>query len=54
MNNNLIVKLLDQDPIKRLFDIFEDEAKELAAFQNKHKQWIHSGGVVKFLTEGKI
>ena len=33
---------------------FEDEAKELAAFQNKHKQWIHSGGVVKFLTEGKI
>ena len=33
---------------------FEDEAKELAAFHNKHKQWIHSGGVVKFLTEGKI
>jgi len=29
MNNNLIVKLLDQDPIKRLFDIFEDEAKEV-------------------------
>ena len=33
---------------------FEDEAKEIAAFQNKHKQWIHNGGVVKFLTEGKI
>ena len=33
---------------------FEDEARELAAFQNKHKQWVHSGGVVKFLTMGKI
>ena len=33
---------------------FEDEAKELAAFHNKHKQWLDSGGVVKFLTEGKI
>ena len=33
---------------------FEDDAKKLAAFHNKHKQWIHSGGVVKFLTEGKI
>ena len=29
MNNNLIIKLLDQDPIKKLFDIFEDEAKEV-------------------------
>ena len=33
---------------------FADEEKELAAFQNKHKQWIHSNGIVKFLTEGKI
>ena len=29
MNKNLITKLLDQDPIKRLFDIFEDEAIEV-------------------------
>ena len=33
---------------------FEDKARDLAAFQNKHKQWLDSGGVVKFLTEGKI
>jgi hypothetical protein len=33
---------------------FEEDAKKLAAFQNKHKQWIHSNGIVKFLTEGKI
>ena len=29
MNKNLITKLLDQDPIKRLFEIFEDEAIEV-------------------------
>ena len=33
---------------------FEDKARELAAFQNKHKQWVHSAGIVKFLTMGKI
>ena len=27
--------------ILRSASTFEDEAKELAAFQNKHKQWIH-------------
>ena len=34
--------------------VFEDEAREVADFQNKHKQWVHNGGVVKFLTQGKI
>ena len=33
---------------------FEEDAKKIADFQNKHKQWVHNGGVVKFLTEGKI
>ena len=33
---------------------FKKHTKKLAAFQNKHKQWIHSNGIVKFLTEGKI
>ena len=33
---------------------FEEDAKKVADFQNKHKQWVHNGGVVKFLTEGKI
>jgi hypothetical protein len=33
---------------------FEDRARDLAAFQNKHKQWVPQGGVVKFLTLGKI
>ena len=33
---------------------FEDKAREVAAFQNKYKQWIHNGGIVKFLTLGKI
>ena len=33
---------------------FEDEAKQLADFQNKHKQWVPQGGVVKHLTMGKI
>lgn len=33
---------------------FEDRARELTAFQNKHKQWVHSSGIVKFLTLGKI
>ena len=33
---------------------FEDEAKKLADFQNKYKQWVPQGGVPKFLTLGKI
>jgi len=33
---------------------FEDEAKKVADFQNKHKQWVPQGGVVKHLTLGKI
>ena len=33
---------------------FEDKAKECADFQNKHKQWVPQGGVVKHLTLGKI
>ena len=33
---------------------FEEDVKKVTDFQNKHKVWVHSGGVVKFLTEGKI
>ena len=33
---------------------FEDEAKKLADFQNKHKQWVPQGGIVKHLTMGKL
>ena len=33
---------------------FEDDANSLADFQNKHKQWVPQGGVVKHLTMGKI
>ena len=33
---------------------FEDEAKKVADFQNKYKQWVPQGGVVKHLTLGKI
>ena len=33
---------------------FEDEAKKIASFQNKHKQWEAQGGVVQHLTFGKI
>ena len=33
---------------------FEDEAKKVADFQNKHKQWVPQGGVIKHLTLGKI
>ena len=33
---------------------FEDEAKKICDFQNKHKQWETNGGIVKFLTLGKI
>jgi len=35
-------------------DHFEDEARRLADFQNKHKQWVPQGGVVKCLTMGKL
>jgi len=34
--------------------VFEDEAKSVADFQNKHKQWAPFGGVVKHLTLGTI
>ena len=34
--------------------VFEDEAKSVAAFQNKHKQWAPFGGVVMHLTLGTI
>ena len=33
---------------------FEDDAKKVCDFQNKHKQWETNGGIVKFLTLGKI
>jgi len=33
---------------------FEEDAKKLADFQNKYKQWIPQGGVPGFLTLGKI
>ena len=33
---------------------FEEDVKKVTDFQNKHKVWVHSGGVVKFLTEGRI
>ena len=33
---------------------FEDEARRLADFQNKHKQWVPQGGVVKCLTMDKL
>ena len=35
-------------------EVFEDKAKQVAAFQNKHKQWEAQGGVVRHLTFGKI
>ena len=35
-------------------EVFEDQAKKIAAFQNKHKQWEAQGGVVQHLTFGKI
>ena len=35
-------------------EVFEDKAKQVAAFQNKHKQWEAQGGVVQHLTCGKI
>ena len=33
---------------------FEDDAKNICDFHNKHKQWEPNGGIVKFLTLGKI
>ena len=33
---------------------FEDEAKKVCDHQNKYKQWEPNGGVVKYLTLGKI
>ena len=33
---------------------FDDEAKKVCDHQNKYKQWETNGGIVKFLTLGKI
>jgi len=33
---------------------FEDEAQKVCDHQNKYKQWEPNGGVVKYLTLGKI
>ena len=33
---------------------FEDEAQKVCDLQNKYKQWANQGGVVKYLTLGKI
>ena len=33
---------------------FEDEAKKVCDHQNKYKQWEPKGGIVKYLTLGKI
>ena len=33
---------------------FEDEAIKVCDHQNKYKQWESNGGIVKFLTLGKI
>ena len=33
---------------------FEDEAKKVCDHQHKYKQWEPNGGIVKFLTLGKI
>jgi len=33
---------------------FEEDAQEIADFQNKHKQWAPQGGIVKYLTLGKL
>ena len=33
---------------------FEDDAKNICDFHNKHKQWEPNGGIVKYLTLGKI
>ena len=35
-------------------EVFEDQAKKIATFQNKHKQWEAQGGLVRHLTFGKI
>ena len=40
--------------IQKLESEFEDEAQKVCDHQNKHKQWENQGGVVKFLTLGKI
>ena len=33
---------------------FEDDAQKVCDLQNKYKQWELNGGVVKYLTLGKI
>ena len=33
---------------------FEEDAQEVVDFQNKNKVWASSGGLVKYLTLGKL
>ena len=33
---------------------FEEDAQEVVDFQNKHKVWAASGGLVSYLTLGKL
>ena len=33
---------------------FEEDAQEVVDFQNKHKVWASSGGLVEYLTVGKL
>ena len=33
---------------------FEEDAQEVVDFQNKHKVWSSSGGLVEYLTVGKL
>ena len=33
---------------------FEEDAQEVVYFQNKHKVWASSGGLVEYLTVGKL
>tara|TARA_Y100000310_G_scaffold57156_1_gene52371 strand:- start:159 stop:419 length:261 start_codon:yes stop_codon:yes gene_type:complete len=33
---------------------FEEDAQEIVDFQNKHKVWASSGGLVEYLTVGKL
>ena len=35
-------------------NFFKEDTDAITKHQNKHKQWIHSNGIVKFLTMGKI
>ena len=35
-------------------EVFEDQSKKIASFQNKQKQWEAQGGAARHLTFGKI